>query len=80
MNTAEAPLRALIAALQRDIVALKGRVGDLEADFYEDEDEPLTGGHPTEDVDVLDTVAADDTVVSTEILHTENTPERTHPK
>lgn len=45
MNTAEVPLRRLIEALQRDIANLKGRVGDLEADLYE-EDEP--GDQPEE--------------------------------
>lgn len=46
MNTAEVPLRRLIEQLQRDVANLKGRLGDLEADFYEDEDDTdsATGG------------------------------------
>jgi len=37
MNTAEVPLRQLIERCLTEIAKLKGRVGDLEADFYEDE-------------------------------------------
>ncbi len=41
VNTADVPLRRLIEQLQRDVVSLKGRVGDVEAAvFYDDDDEP----------------------------------------
>ncbi len=45
MNTAEVPLRRLVERCLTEIAKLKGRVGDLEADFYEDEfDEDDTDG------------------------------------
>ncbi len=40
MNTAEVPIRRIIEQLLTEVAKLKGRVGDLEAAMYEDDDEP----------------------------------------